>query len=82
MNHHARVVTGEGSGRLPTNSPGKTVERDTSNDDLLALVDPWSGQVPRGYIPTFTGAMVAAPFWAHWLSTERIAEVLEDFPAF
>ena len=76
-NHHARLVTGEGSSKLPTNLPRRGDVRDTSNDDLLALVDPWSGQVPRGYIPTFTGAMVAVPFWAHWLSTVRIAEVLE-----
>ena len=76
-NHHARVATGEGSSKLPTNLPRRGDVRDTSNDDLLALVEPWSGQVRRGYIPTFTGAMVAVPFWAHWLSTVRIAEVLE-----
>lgn len=47
-----------------------------SNDELLALLNPWSGKVPKGYIPTFTGAMVAVHFWAHWLPTERIAQAL------
>ena len=53
-----------------------------SNDELLTLVPPWSGDVPRGYVPTFTGAMVAVHFWAHWLSADRIAEVLEEGPRF
>jgi hypothetical protein len=55
-------------------------EQHPSNDDFLAIVTPWSGRAPRGYIPTFTGAMVAAPFWAHWLSDSRLAEVLSDGP--
>lgn len=70
------------SDKPSSNLQNQGERRRLSNDDLLALVQPWSGQVPRGYVPTFTGAMVAVHFWAHWLSTERIAEVLEGGPRF
>jgi glycosyltransferase involved in cell wall biosynthesis len=71
----ARPASAErNSGQRLFRSPNRGHATNPSNDDLLALVPPWSGRVPRGYVPTFTGAMVAVQFWAHWLSPERIAE--------
>jgi hypothetical protein len=47
-----------------------------SNDELLALVAPYAGLVPRGYFATFSGAFIAAPFAARWSSREELSEVL------
>src|SRR4051794_8145544 len=49
---------------------------DQSNDDLIARVEPWLGVVPRGYLPTFFGALTSVFFWAHWLNQDDMARAL------
>lgn len=47
-----------------------------SNEDVLARLEPWTGTVPAGYIPTLFGARTAVIFCAHWLQRDEIAEAL------
>ena len=47
-----------------------------SNDYVLSEFKPWAGTVPAGYFPTFFGARTAAPFYAHFLQRDKIADAL------